>query len=128
LVQSTLPVTALYFPATHAAHGPPLGPVYPALHVQFVDTVQALHEAPVFSEHVMHAAVPDTFLNFPAWHATHRPPFGPVYPGLHEQLLSLLLFAGEFEFAGHNVHAAILAVSLYVPTAHTAHGPPLGPV
>ena len=76
----------------------------------------------------MHAAVPDTFLNFPAWHATHVPPFGPVYPGLHEQLLSILLFADEFEFAGHTVHAAILAVSLYVPTAHAAHGPPLGPV
>ena len=30
-VQDALPVALLYFPATHATHGPPLGPVYPAL-------------------------------------------------------------------------------------------------
>lgn len=54
LVHSTLPVTALYFPATHAAHGPPLGPVYPTLHVQFVDTVQLLHEAPELVGHASH--------------------------------------------------------------------------
>jgi hypothetical protein len=29
------PVTVLYFPATHATHGPPAGPENPALHVQF---------------------------------------------------------------------------------------------
>lgn len=49
LVQATLPVAVLYFPATHARHGPPRGPVYPALQVQFVDTVQPLHETPEFA-------------------------------------------------------------------------------
>ncbi len=67
-------------------------------------------------------------MNFPASHAGHGPPSGPVYLGLHEQLLSLSLFADEFEFAGHKVHAARLVVSLYVPIAQTVHGPPLGPV
>ena len=31
-VHAALPVAVLYFPATHAAHGPPSGPVYPASH------------------------------------------------------------------------------------------------
>jgi hypothetical protein len=31
-VQSAPPVDVLYLPATHAAHGPPFGPVDPALH------------------------------------------------------------------------------------------------
>jgi hypothetical protein len=30
------PVVPLYFPATHAVHGPPSGPIDPALQVQFV--------------------------------------------------------------------------------------------
>jgi hypothetical protein len=46
-----------------------------------------------------------------------------VYLGLHEQLLSLSLFADEFEFAGHNVHAALPDASLYVPATHMAHWP-----
>jgi hypothetical protein len=37
--QVAFPVNALYFPATHTAHGPPSGPVYPALQVQLVCTV-----------------------------------------------------------------------------------------
>ena len=102
----------------------PFGDVNPAGHA--VQDEAPLSEY-VFGGHVTHTAVPDTFLNFPASHATHGPPFGPVYAGLHEQLLSRSLFADEFEFAGHRVHAAILAVSLYVPTAHTSHGPPFGP-
>ncbi len=31
----------------------------------------------------MHEAAPVTALNFPAPHATHVPPFGPVWPALH---------------------------------------------
>jgi hypothetical protein len=31
-VQPALPEVVLYLPATHAAHGPPLGPVEPAAH------------------------------------------------------------------------------------------------
>jgi hypothetical protein len=82
----------------------------------------------VFTGHTLHATGPDAFLNLPASHAGHGPPSGPVYLGLHEQLLSLSLFADEFEFAGHKVHAAMLTVSLYVPIAQAVHGPPAGPV
>ena len=35
-VQATDPVDVLYFPATHAVHGPPSSPVDPVLQVQFV--------------------------------------------------------------------------------------------
>jgi len=31
-----VPVTALYFPGTHSAHGPPFGPLAPVLHVHAV--------------------------------------------------------------------------------------------
>ncbi len=34
-----------------------------------------------------HAAVPVVNLYFPASHAIHAPPFAPVYPGLHRQLV-----------------------------------------
>ena len=45
-------------------------------------------EAPVVVEYLpatqsMHEAAPVTALNFPAPHATHVPPFGPVWPALH---------------------------------------------
>ncbi len=33
--QVAVPVDSLYFPATHAVHGPPFVPIDPALHVQF---------------------------------------------------------------------------------------------
>jgi hypothetical protein len=98
----------------------PFGDVNPAGHE--VHDGAPLSEY-VFGGHVTHAAVPDTFLNFPASHAGHGPPFGPVYPGLHEQFVTLLLLTDEFEFAGHNVHAALPDASLYVPTAHMLHCP-----
>jgi hypothetical protein len=77
----------------------------------------------VFSRHVTHVAVPDAFLNFPASHAGHGPPFGPVYPGLQEQWLTLVLPTDEFEFAGQLVHGALPFVGLYVPVPHIVHWP-----
>ena len=35
-VHATAPVDDLYVPATHAAHGPPFGPVHPEVQVQLV--------------------------------------------------------------------------------------------
>ena len=35
-VHAILPMTALYFPAAHALHVPPSGPVYPGLQTQLV--------------------------------------------------------------------------------------------
>ncbi len=81
----------------------------------------------VFTGHTLHAAEPETFLNVPAAHATHGPPFGPVYCALQTQAVIFVLVDGEFELLGHAVHAAVLTVSLYVPTPQAVHGPPFGP-
>jgi hypothetical protein len=103
----------------------PFGDVNPAGHA--VQNNAPLAEY-VFAGHTSHGCEPEAFLNLPASQAAHGPPLGPVYLGLHEQLLSLSLFADEFEFAGHKVHAARLVVFLYVPITQAVHGPPFGPV
>ena len=77
----------------------------------------------VSAGHVEHAALPDIFLTVPAAHATHGPPFGPVYPGLQEQSVMLVLPKDEFEFAGQLVHAALPFEDLYVPVGHIVHWP-----
>jgi hypothetical protein len=122
LMHEAAPVTALNFPAPHATHVPPFGPVWPASHRQLVivvlaaaeleDAGQIAHvlsaetsgvaeylpemqpvqvlsaEPPGVVEYLpapqsMHEAAPVTVLNFPAPHATHVPPSGPVWPALH---------------------------------------------
>jgi len=139
LVHSTLPVVLLNFPATHATHGPPLGPVNPTLHVQFVDTVQPLHEAPelagqalhatvrqvVFEKvpavQAVHAALPVAVLKVPATQGVHVPPLGPVYPMLQVQEVTAGLEMGELVFAGHDkqvVRFDAPTVVEYFPTGH----------
>ncbi len=60
--------------------------------VEYLPAPQSMHElatvALVPVEYLpapqsMHEAAPVTALNFPASHATHVPPFGPVWPALH---------------------------------------------
>jgi hypothetical protein len=60
--------------------------------MEYLPAPQSMHElatdAPVPVEYLpspqsMHEAAPVTVLNFPAPHATHVPPFGPVWPALH---------------------------------------------
>ena len=116
-MHAALPLVVLYFPATHAVHGPPFGPVKPAL--QTVDTqavpqvlplgevVPAGHEthalallALVTPEYVparqfVHTALPVAILYFPATQAVHGPPFGPVKPTLHVQAARAALEIGE---------------------------------
>ena len=53
----------------------PVGDVNPTAHAVHAETPLAEYE---FAAHTSHAAVPDAFLNFPAAHAGHGPPFGPV--------------------------------------------------
>jgi len=65
-------------------------------------------------------AEPFEALCVPATHATHDPPFGPVYPVLHRQFVMSPLRSGAAEFAGHTVHFA-LACGAYSPAAHIAH-------
>ena len=100
-VHAALPLLVLYFPATQPVHGPPFGPVKPALHVQAASAELPLAElelgsharqvaasvAFVVVEYVraaqfVHAAVPLVVLYFPATQPTHGPPFGPVKPAL----------------------------------------------
>ncbi len=60
LVHARVPVVILYFPAAHAVHGPPVGPVKPALQ----STIQAALDELATGEikaglvHVVQSAVP----------------------------------------------------------------------
>ncbi len=61
--------------------------------------------APVAAENVpapqsVHAAEPAAALYFPAVHAAHSPPLGPVNPRLQTQLLSAVDPAVDVVFAG----------------------------
>jgi hypothetical protein len=84
-VHASLPLYDLYFPATHAKHSPPSGPVYPMLQKQEVKNCCAVVAVHVFSGQAVQEAEPSWGLYWPAVHAVHAPPFDPVYPGLHRQ-------------------------------------------
>ena len=88
------PVDVLYVPAVHAVHRPPSGPEEPVLHVQLVKAELPAGELE-FVGQVMHVitataveyvpapqsvqlADPVDVLYFPATHAVHVPPLGPV--------------------------------------------------
>jgi hypothetical protein len=60
--------------------------------MEYLPAPQSMHELATVALVVMeylpapqlkHEAAPITALNFPAPHATHGPPFGPVWPALH---------------------------------------------
>ncbi len=51
-----------------------------------------------------HVEAPVIILYFPASHAAHLPPSGPVYPGLHRQLVRRLIPLIELELSGQEVH------------------------
>ena len=82
---ATVPVYALYFPATHAEHGPPSGPVCPALQTQLLTTVPPLRELVVFTGQVLQLAEPALGLYFPGTHSMQVWPSSPVAPALHRQ-------------------------------------------
>ena len=62
----------------------------------------------------VHRADPVNALYFPAMHAVHVPPSGPVHPVLQVQLVNAALPAGEVEFDGQAMHVELTAVE-YVP-------------
>jgi hypothetical protein len=166
-VHTLLPMNLLNLPGTHAVHVPPSTPLYPVVHMQFVKSVDpapeiefagqavqtdsdcaAIEPEYLLSAQLVHAAEPGTVLYFPATHAVHVPPLGPVNPRLQRQLASAVdptgacAFAGqlwqvptavepvavEYVLAPQSVHAPEPVAVLYFPAAHAAHGPPLGPV
>jgi hypothetical protein len=53
-VHATVPLCVLYFPATHAEHTPPSGPVYPVLQKQEAEDCCAVIEVHVFSGQDVH--------------------------------------------------------------------------
>jgi hypothetical protein len=125
-VHAADPVVTLYFPATHAAHGPPSGPVDPALQVQFAKAPlpggefefdgQTLHvelaEAPIAVEYVPatqseQVAVPVDSLYCPDTQAEQVPPSGPENPASQVQFFKPELPAGEFEFDGQTLHVKL---------------------
>ena len=83
---------------------------------EYVPVPQLTHTAEEFAPgtaeydpagHDTHALEPDTFLYCPAAHGEHRPPFGPVYPALHVQLLRNPLLTPANEFAGHKLQLGL---------------------
>lgn len=84
LVHAALSVLGLYVPALQAVQFPPLGPVYPALHVQLVIAGHPLHEAPEFAGHATHVVTVDAFVAteyFAMGHAVQGTyPFGLISP------------------------------------------------
>ncbi len=123
---AALPVTILYFPATHVAQTPPSAPVLPALQVQaapdeppageFAPAGHGSHVpallAPVTPEYVparqrVQLLGPATVLYVPVAHAVHRPPLGPVYPALQAQFVCDPLLAPANEFAGHGLQLGL---------------------
>ena len=104
-VHATVPLSALYFPATHAEHVPPSGPVYPVLQKQEVLDCCAVIEVHVFCGQAVQAADPSSCLYLPVVHAEHTPPFDPVYPDLHRQAVMDSAFGSKCPvFSGHDVH------------------------
>ena len=93
------PVDALYLSASHAVHGPPFGPVAPALQLQFVKASLPAGELE-FDGQSEHATDPVDALYFPATHAVQVPPRGPVDPALQVQFVKDALPAGELAFDG----------------------------
>ena len=133
-VHASLPVVALYLPATHTEHTPPFGPEYPTLQAhdvldaaelelagqatQLESAVAAIVTEYVPAEQSEQAAEPLTALYLPATHPEHVPPFAPVYPVLQEQAPTAELELGALEFEGQPKHVDDVlapAVTEYVP-------------
>ena len=110
-------MVALYVPAEHAAHTPPSGPEYPALHVQFATLTLLLYgeyefighdvhpEAPAF-EYVpavqsWHGSEPFAALYLPASQDVQFPPSGPVKPARQVQFVRIAAAGGDSELSGH---------------------------
>jgi hypothetical protein len=138
-VHTAAPVSVLYFPATHAVHVPPFGPVKPRLQRHAVRAVLVTGELelPGHVKHVLapaveyvpapqfiHEVVPVPLVNFPATHVVHAPPLTPDEPALQVQSISAVLETGEYELPGHATHALATvapAVTEYVPAVQFVH-------
>jgi len=134
-----VPVITLYFPGTHSAHGPPFGPLAPALQMHAVSTellatelelsgqLRHLSEllAPSVPEYVptkqfVQAAVPFVILYLPTAHNVHTPPSGPVAPALQTHAVITVLPGPETVFGGQIRHAPAPVAPTVVEYVFTA--------
>jgi hypothetical protein len=69
---------------------------------------------------LMHAPEPVTVLYWPAAHAEHWPPFGPVYPALQAQFVCDPLLGPVNEFAGHKLQLGLPSGD-HSPSAQLKH-------
>ena len=104
------PTAAEYVPAGQDVHttdevAPVMLEYFPDWHKIHTAEAAVPEYAPALQ--LTHALDPVTVLYCPAGHAVQAPPFGPVYPASHTQLLSNPLAAGAREFAGHRLQFAL---------------------
>ena len=90
VTHAAVPVTFLTLPAAQKTHGPPFGPVLPALQIQLLRFMLPADEFE-FAGQLVHAALPFEALYVPDGHIVHwpleAPVSGPVYPVLHEHVI-----------------------------------------
>jgi len=127
-LQSAGPEVSLYFPATQPlqAIAPP-PPVYPALQIHAFTSVLPIPLVIVVALQASQAWLPRVDLYVLATHCVHEPPFGPVHPATHWQLVRAVLCTSESVFAGQLEHAVCPVFAANFPVAHCVHGPPAGP-
>ena len=117
-----------YCPGAHCTeHGPPAGPLDPALQVQAATPVLPAGEKE-FAGQPTQPEEPVPPLYVPPKHCVHVPPSGPVDPALQMQAATAVLPAGESEFVGQPRQGEGPVADLYVPPKHCVHVPPLGPL
>ena len=120
LVQTVLPAVLLYFPASHTAHGPPVGPVYPALQSAHaaLDVLPTGEMRP--EEQLVHCADPVVVLYVSAAQGEHVLPAGPVYPASHTQSKIDPDVASVCEYDGHKLQFALPSGD-HCPAGHSRH-------
>jgi hypothetical protein len=130
-------VTFLYFPATHAAHKPPLAPVNPRLQRQLVNRLVPMSDIEFNGQFMQleDAVAPTTteyVLTAQSMHVVDElaPDVGEYLPAsqsVQELAVEAPVVVRCFP-AAHSVHPTEPMVSLYFPAAHATHASPSGPV
>jgi hypothetical protein len=92
---------------------------YPDEHVQLLTDELAFGELEPIG-HETHVAAPVAFLYWPAAHAEHWPPFGPVYPASQAQLVRNPLALAAHEFTGHKLQFGLPSGD-HCPSGHDKH-------
>ena len=103
-------MVVLYFPASHAKHVPPSGPVNPILQTQFVGDVDAAEEC--VSEGHATQALSDT--------APVVPRYLPAPQTVHVEEVEAPV-AAEYLPAPQSVHVVAPVAAEYLPAAQTVH-------